>query len=85
MPKVYLSENDRLSRRLSSWIYGEMKCRGISQRAMAEEMGISQQALSQKLKANSFSFTDFLDFVRVLEPDVRELNRLIGREGGFKG
>lgn len=84
MPKVYLSENERLSRRLSSWVYGEMKCRGISQRTMAAEMGISQQGLSQKLQSNQYSFADFLSFVRVLEPDVRELNRLVGRDGEYK-
>lgn len=79
MPKVFLNENERLCQRLSSWVYGELKCRGITQRSMAEEMEISQQALSQKLKANSFTFTDFLAFIRVLEPDERELDRLLGR------
>lgn len=79
MPKVYLSENEKLCAGLASWVYGELKCRGISHREMAREMGISQQALSQKLKAKSFSFTDFLAFIRVLEPDERELHRLLGR------
>lgn len=79
MPKVYLSENDRLSERLASWVYGEMKCRGISQVEMAKEMQISQQALSMKLKIHSFTFADLLTFIRVLEPDERELDRLLGR------
>lgn len=79
MPRVYLSENDRLTARLSSWIYGEMKTQGISQRVMAQEMQISQQALSKKLKTRSFSFTDFLAVVRVLKPDEKELSRLLGR------
>ena len=80
MPKVYLSENERLSAQLSSWVYGEMKCRGISQSEMASEMGICQQALSRKLKSHSISFTDLLAFVRVLEPDDREIARLLGRK-----
>jgi len=78
MPKVYLSENDRLSERLVSWVYGEMKIKKISQRQMADEMEISQQAFSQKLKNHSFSFTDFLTIVRVLKPDTQEIERLLG-------
>ena len=80
MPKVYLSENERLSAQLSSWVYGEMKVRGVSQKKMADEMGICQQALSRKLKSHSISFTDLLTFVRVLEPDDREIARLLGRK-----
>lgn len=79
MPRVFLSEKDRLSARLSSWVYGEMKCRGISQRVLAEEMGISHQALSKKLKKHSFSFTDLLAIIKVLQPDDKELSRLLGR------
>lgn len=79
MPRVYLSENDRLNDRLVAWVYGEMKCRKIPQRKMAEEMGITQAAFSQKMKNRSFSFPDFLTLVRVLEPDAKELDRLLGR------
>lgn len=79
MPRVYLSENDRLCAKLSSWIYGEMKCQGISQKKLAEELEITQQALSKKLRSHSFSFTDFLTIIRVLEPDEKDLARLLGR------
>ena len=79
MPRVYLSENQRLSARLSSWVYGELKIREMPQSKLAKEMDISQQALSQKLKSRSFSFTDFLTIVKVLQPDSRELNHLLGR------
>lgn len=79
MPKVYLSENQRLSERLSAWVYGQMKVKKIPQRIMAEELEISQPAFAQKLKNRSFSYTDFLTFVRVLEPDTAEIERLLGR------
>jgi len=79
MPRVYLSENERLSERLSAWVYGQMKVKKIPQRIMAEEMEISQPALAQKLKNRSFTYSDFLTFVRVLEPDDKELSRLLGR------
>ena len=79
MPRVYLSENERLSERLVSWLYGEMKSQHISQRIMAEEMEVSQPAFAKKLKNRSFTFTDFLTIVRVLKPDQKELDRLLGR------
>lgn len=79
MPKVFLSENKRLTEKFVAWVYGEMKVRKMSQRQMAAELDISQQALSVKLKTKSLSFEDFLAIIRVLEPDERELGRLIGR------
>lgn len=79
MPRVYLSENERLSERLSAWVYGQMKVKKIPQRIMAEELEISQPAFAQKLKNRSFSYTDFLTFVRVLEPDTADIERLLGR------
>lgn len=79
MPRVYLSENDRLCERLVSWIYGEMKCQHIPQRIMAEELDITQSAFAQKLKNRKFTYTDFLTIVRVLKPDAKELDRLLGR------
>ena len=77
MPKVYITENDRLTERFTSWVYGQMKVKKISQRTMAEEMGIQQPALAKKLRKRSFTFTDFLTIVRVLNPDSEELNRLV--------
>lgn len=79
MPRVYLSENERLTERLVAWVYGQMKVKKIPQRIMAEEMEISQPALAQKLKNRSFTYSDFLTFVRVLEPDTKDLERLLGR------
>ena len=79
MPRVYLSENERLSERLTAWIYGQLKVKHIPQRIMAEELEISQPAFAQKLKNRSFSFTDFATLVRVLDPDEQEISRLLGR------
>ena len=79
MPKVYLNENQRLSARLSSWVYGEMKIQKIPQRVMAEEMGVTQAAFSQKLRGCNFSFDNFLTLVRVLKPETKDLERLLGR------
>lgn len=81
MPKIYLSEKDRLSDRFTSWVYGQMKLKGISQRMLAEELQITQPALSYKLKVQQFSFSDFVTIVNVLDPDPSELAWLVGRKG----
>ena len=81
MPKVYLSENDRLKDRLATWVYGQMRLKNISQRVLAEELHITQQGLSYKLKNKQLSYTDFVTFVSVFEPDHDELAWLVGRRG----
>jgi transcriptional regulator with XRE-family HTH domain len=78
MPLVYLTKEDRLNSRLATYIYGELKIRRMSQASLAKIMGISRQALTQKLRRRSFSFTDFVTVVSVFEPDEKELNRLVG-------
>ena len=82
MPKVFLNEQDRASHRLASWVQGEMKIRRISQSAMADERGITQQALSNKFREESFSFKDFFCFVQNLGPDDEALHYILGIKGG---
>ena len=78
MPRVYIVNNDRLCARLASWVYGEMKVQKIPQRVIAEKRGISQQAVSDKLKYHRFDLEDFVTFVELFKPDDAELKRLIG-------
>ena len=79
MPKVYLSEKDKLNDRHASWIYGQMKAKGITQRQLAGELQMSQQALSYKLKTQQFSYGDFITILDVFDPDPGELAWLVGR------
>ena len=83
MPKIYLSEKDRLSDRFASWVYGQMKSSRVTQKQLAEELHITQQALSYKLKNRQFSFTDFVTIVDVFAPDPSELAWLVGRKGSI--
>lgn len=80
MPKVYLSEKDRLCARLARWVYGEMKVQRISQRKIAERMGISQPALCRKLRDASFDYADFVFFVKEFQPSNKDLLNIIGIE-----
>lgn len=78
MPKVYLTEKDLLCGRLARWVYGEMKVRGLTQRSLAKKMCISHQALSQKLKKESFNYIDFVFFIREFKPTDTEIRQIIG-------
>ena len=78
MPRVYLTEMDRISARFAAWVYGQMKLRKISQRTLADKRGISHQALSQKLKKQRFEFEDFVFFVQEFKPDDKDLRDLSG-------
>ena len=78
MPKAHLTEKDRLCARLSRYVYGEMKERRLSQETVAKEMGISQATLSYKLRKSSFSYSDFVFFVKLFKPDEKELLYIIG-------
>lgn len=83
MPKVILSEKDRMSERLASWVYGQMKSKQVTQRQLAEELQITQPALSHKLKVRQFTYTDFVTIVSVFAPDPSELAWLVGRKGSI--
>ena len=79
MPKVYLSEKDRLNDRLASGVYGQMKLKRITQKKLAEQMDITQQGLNYKLKVRQFTFSDFITLVDVFEPEPKELAWLVGK------
>jgi len=81
MPKVYLNEKDRLSDRLAAWVYGQMKSNRITQKQLASELDITQQALGKKLRNKQFSYKDFVTFVAYFSPDASELAWLVGKRG----
>lgn len=80
MPRTYITQEQRQQAKLSAWIYGQMKVRHITQTELANKMGITQQGLSKKLRQHTFSYSDVLLFVKVFEPDQKELSMLLGQE-----
>lgn len=78
MPKVFLTEKERTSHKLACWVYGQMKVRRLTLVSIARKMNISHQALSKKLRAESFNYTDFVFFVKEFEPSDKELREIIG-------
>lgn len=78
MPKVYLTDTEQKCARFAAWVYGQMKIRNMSQRSLAEKLGISHQALSKKLSKRSFDFSDYLFFVNEFQPTDKELREISG-------
>lgn len=77
MPKVYITNNEKRNARLAAWVYGQMKINKVPQRVLAEVRGVSQQAMSDKLRFHRFDFEDFACFVELFKPSDAEIKRLI--------
>ena len=78
MPRVYLTETEKVKAKFVAWLYGQMKLRNMTQSALAKKRGISPQALSVKLKKHSFEIDDFLFFVKEFQPSDKELREISG-------
>lgn len=78
MPRVYITNDQRLCARLAAWVYGEMRINHITQEMIASKRGVSRQAIGAKLKNQKFDFEDFVCFVDLFKPDDAELRRLLG-------
>ena len=80
MPKTYLTREMRLRENFTSWVYGQMKVNGKSQQALATAMGLTQPGVCKKFKKQSFSFDDFVFFLKQFEPDEEKILELVGAD-----
>ena len=78
MPKAYITKQQKLNNELCRWLIGEMGVRRMTQRNLAEELGISQQDLSYKIKTCSFKYEDLVGIFRILKPDADKLAQIMG-------
>ena len=74
MPKVFLNDLDRSNHRLAVWIRGQ----GVSASKLAHEHGISQPAMSRKIRLESFDFKDFVFFAKKFHMDKETFDYIIG-------
>lgn len=81
MPKTYLTKQEKLNNDLSAWIYGQAKVRNVTQKQLADAIGIKQPSLNYKLRHGSFTFQDLTAVFGILEPSKDELTRLMGIRG----
>ncbi len=78
MPRVLLSEEERASHRFATWVQGEKKLQKVNDTDLASERGISQSAMSRKLRFESFDFKDFVCIARKLGADAETLKYILG-------
>lgn len=78
MPKVFLSEQDRICHRMVTWVQGEKKRHDMTDDDLANKRGISRSAMSRKLRLESIDYKDFVFFVGVFKPDVETLQYIVG-------
>ena len=78
MPKVLLSEEDRASHRLATWVRGEKKLQDINDTDLANGRGVSQPAMSRKIRLESFDFKDFVYLARTLGADAETIRYILG-------
>lgn len=78
MPRVYLNEKQKICHRLATWVQGEKRRLNLNDTDLAKEHGISQSAMSRKLRLEQFSFTDYVFFVQKFKPDDETLRYIIG-------
>ena len=77
MPKVYITKQQQMNNRLVSLIYGTMKVQHVTQRQMADKLGISQQAYAKKLKNSQFTFVDLVTIFEVLDMPDEEIVKVM--------
>ena len=76
MPKSYFCET--ASDRLQSWVLGKKQRTGMTDEALGKERGITQQAISRKIKQKTFRFEDFVFFVRTFGMDYDTFQYIVG-------
>lgn len=78
MAKVFLNYEDQASHRFATWVKGEKKLQKVNDTDLADERGISQSAMSRKLRLESFDFKDFVCLARKLGADTDALKYILG-------
>lgn len=77
MPRVTIKRKIYMVNDLSEWIYGRMKKLHITQADLAPAIGISQSALSNRLKKGLFSYEDMITLLKALNATDEEILRLM--------
>ena len=78
MPKVYMSEKERVNARIRRTICGYMTERKIRQIDLADVWGITQQAAGYKLKTGSITLEELARANRILQIEPDDLVSMFG-------
>lgn len=77
MPRVRLSRIQNKPKDFCRWLAGEMQVKQIRQQDIAEWLGVSQMAISKKLKNYSFTYTDMLTIFDELKTEKEEQIKIL--------
>lgn len=80
MPRVAINKKKYMIKDLPAWIVGKMHTERKRQSDVAKEIGITQPAMSVRLKRDeldSFSYGDLLTLFKVLNATDEEILRLM--------
>ena len=80
MPRVAINKSKYLAADLYAYIIGQMKSQGITQERLGEELGLTQQVVSRKLRKKQLNTEELITAVNVLAIDGRALALMFGRE-----
>ena len=72
MPKVFITEEKRQLNKIFRYIRGEAAMQGITQKSIAEELGITRQAVSYMFRNQSMSLEAFVKIMNLLGKDAAE-------------
>ena len=78
MPKVYMSEKERVNARIRRTICGYMSERKIRQIDLADVWGITQQAAGYKLKTGSITLEELARANKLLQIEPDDLVTMFG-------
>lgn len=77
MPKAYITAEARQRARFSAWLYGCMRTCHVTQAELSKTLGVSQPALSKKIKKQQFTFNELVAIFKTFKPDAKEVARLL--------
>lgn len=86
MPRIKAKKREYMIRDLAGWVAGKMHTCGFKQEDVAKELGISQQALSNRINPGKykrgeikdpFSYGDMLTLCKLFDVDGEEKEKLL--------
>lgn len=77
MPRVSIKKKEYMVNDLVKWINRRRADLNLRQRDLAELLGISQPALSNRLEKGLFDYTDMIQILNVLNATDEEILKLM--------
>ena len=77
MPRIKQYKEKYMVNDIGAWVSGKLMRLKMTQKVVAGELGITQQALSLKIRSNSFTYEDLIKLFRVFGSDDEEILKIM--------